>query len=59
MHQRLYNFLEINEILQPFQFGFRKKHSTLHTLISMTEHIQNTIDNGNYGCDIFTMIYLI
>ena len=35
------------------QFGFRKKHSTLHTLISMTEHIKNTIDNGNYGCGIF------
>ena len=53
MHQRLYNFPEINEILHPLQFGFRKKHSTLHTLISMTEHIKNTIDNGKYGCGIF------
>ena len=53
MDQRLYNFLEINEILHPLQFGFRKKHSTLHTLISMTEYIKNTIDNGNYGCGIF------
>ena len=53
MHQRLYNFLEINEILHPLQFGFRKKHSTLYTLINMTEHIKNTIDNGNYGCGIF------
>ena len=31
MHQRLYNFLEINDILHPLQFGFRKKHSTLYT----------------------------
>ena len=39
MHKRFYNFLEVNEILHPLQSGFRKKHSTLHTLISMTEHI--------------------
>ena len=25
MHRRLYNFLEINEILHPLQVGFRKK----------------------------------
>ena len=53
MHKRFYRFLEANEILRPLQFGFRKKHSTLHTLISMTEHIKNTIDSGNYGCGIF------
>ena len=53
MHKRFYNFFEVNEILHPLQFGFRKKHSTLHTLISMTERIKNTIDTGNYGCGIF------
>ena len=53
MHKRFYGFLEANEILHPLQFGFRKKHSTLHTLISLTEHIKNTIDSGNYGCGIF------
>ena len=35
------------------QFGFRSKHFTLHTLISMTETIRKTIDNGNFGCGIF------
>ena len=53
MHRRLYTFLEVIEILDPLRFGFRRKHSTRHTLISMTEHIKNTIDNGNYGCGIF------
>ena len=53
MHKRLSNFLEINEILHPLQFGFRSKHSTSHTLISMTETIRKTIDGGNYGCGIF------
>ena len=53
MHHRLYTFLEVNEILDPLQFDFSKKHSAFHALINMTEHIKNTIDNGNYGCSIF------
>ena len=35
------------------QFGLRSRQSTTHTLISMTENIRNTVDNGNYGCGIF------
>ena len=53
VHKRLYDFLEMNNALHTLQFGFRKKHSTSHTLISMTEKIRNTIDNGRYGCGIF------
>ena len=53
MHRRLSNFLEINEILHPLQFGFHTKHYTSHTLISMTETIRKTIDGGNYGCGTF------
>ena len=52
MYQRLYYFVEINEILHPLQFGFGKKHSTLHTLISITEHTKNTTGSRNYGCGI-------
>ena len=52
-HKRFYNFLEVNKILHALQFGFRKKHSTLHTLISMTEHIKNMINSGNHKCGIF------
>ena len=46
MHKRLYDFLEVKKILHSLQFGFRQKHSTSHTLISMTEKIRNSIDNG-------------
>ena len=53
MHKRWYNFLEISEIIHPLQFGFRMKHSTTHTLISMTEHIESSIENGKFGCGIF------
>ena len=53
MYQRLYGFLNNFDIFYPLQFGFREKHSTNHALISMTEAIRNTIDNGRYGCGIF------
>ena len=56
MHKTLYEFLEKNNVLYSLQFGFRSKHSTSHTLISMTEKIRNTTDNGNYGSGfLFTL----
>ena len=53
MHRRLYDFLEINNVIDPLQFGFRKKHSTAHALTSLTEKVKQTIDDGNYGCGVF------
>ena len=53
MHQRLYNFLELHEILFQMQFGFRKGHSTDHALISLSERIKNTLDSNRVGCGIF------
>ena len=53
MHSRLYKFFEKCDILHSLQFGFRSKHSTLHELMSMTESIKKTIDDGIYGCDVF------
>ena len=35
------------------QFGFRAKHSTLHALISMTECIRKTTDEGMFGIGVF------
>ena len=53
MHKRLYDFLGVNNVLHSLQFGFKKKHSTSHTLISITEKIRNTIENGKSGCIVF------
>ena len=53
MHNRLYKFLEKFELLYPLQFGFREKHSTTHALLSLTESIKHSIDNGKFGCGIF------
>ena len=53
MYERLNEFLEINNVIHSLQFGFRRKHSTAHALISLTERIKQTIDDGNYDCGIF------
>ena len=53
VHKRLYDFLELSDVIHPLQFGFRKKHSTAHALISLTEKIKKTIDDGNYVCGVF------
>ena len=41
------------EILYTLQFGFRESHSTSHALLSLTETIKKSIDNGQFGCGIF------
>ena len=53
MYERVYRFLDTYNILYPFQFGFREKHSTLHAIIGMTETIKEAIDNGMVGCGVF------
>ena len=53
MHSRLYFFLEEHQILFKNQFGFKKKCSTVHSLIEITEKIKESIDQGKYGCGIF------
>ena len=53
MHQRLYNFLEENNILYNKQFGIRKNNSTIEALIKITEKIRESIDKGKFGCGIF------
>ena len=53
MYKRLYQFLDTFEVLYPLQLGFRKKRSTAHALLCLTESINRSIDNGNFGCGIF------
>ena len=50
MYKRLYNFLELHNVLYSMQFGFRASHSINHALISMTEKIKESLDNRRFGC---------
>ena len=36
VHKRLYNFLEINKLFYPSQYGFRPKHSTINAVTEFT-----------------------
>ena len=53
MHKRLYSFLEDQGCIYENQFGFRKKHSTTHALLDLTEDIRNAIDNNKFSCGVF------
>ena len=56
VHQRLYKFLEESQAIYSLPFGFRKKHSTNHALIDITETIRQTLDSKQIACGIFVDI---
>ena len=53
LYERLYSFLTLHNVIYINKNGFRKNHSTIHALISLTEDIRNAIDNNNVACGIF------
>ncbi len=53
MYTRLTNYLERKCIFYNNQFGFRSQHSTELAILTITDKIQNAIENNNYSCDIF------
>ena len=52
IHSRMNKFLENHKCFYKNQFGFRKKHSTNHALITITEKIRNVLDNNQYACGV-------
>ena len=53
MHTRVYTFLEKFKLLYERQFGFRKRHSTNHAILSILEDIKNNLDINNFVCGVF------
>ena len=53
MYKRFYSFLTLHNSIYINQNGFRKNHSTIHGLITLTNDIRNTLDNNNITCGIF------
>ena len=53
MHNRLYNYLNENEILNDKQFGFRAGHSTEHAILEVIDQVSNTFDNNNFVLGVF------
>ena len=53
MYNRLYEFLESENLIYDLQFDFRQKHSTSHALIHLIQKIQEQLGMENFGCGIF------
>ena len=47
------NFWKIHSYSSQSNMVFRSNHSTNHALTSITETIQNSVNNGKFGCGIF------
>ena len=51
--EQLYEYLKINNILSPLQFGFQPGKSTLHPLISMLNYIADAFNNNKFVVAVF------
>ena len=56
MYNRLYKFLETNNLIYSLEVGFRQKHSTSHALIHLTDKIRGQLDKGNFAW-VFLLIF--
>ena len=52
----MYTFLNKNNVIHNFQFGFRQQYSISHALINITENIRKALDDGNVGCGVFVFL---
>ena len=50
---RLTCFLDVNNLISNSQYGFRKKHSTLHPLIHFQNFISSALDRKEHAVAIF------
>ena len=51
----LFDFICTNNILYDYQFGFRPKHSTQQTIITLIDKFTKSLDNGDYNCQSSTL----
>jgi retron-type reverse transcriptase len=53
VYDQLMTFLEKYDILNKYQFGFRKGHSTEQAILEITENLKTSIDNNLITCGVF------
>ena len=53
MYNRLFDFLNKNNILNKCQFGFRNNYSTYMALVILLKKLRNALDNGECAIGIF------
>ena len=53
MYNRLIKYVDCNNLLYKYQFGFRKNHSTVMALTTLTDKISNAVEDGDYVMGVF------
>ena len=53
VHYQLYEYLESNKLLAPYQFGFRKNRSTSSAVVHLTDTIRKNMDMGELTGALF------
>ena len=53
LHARLVEYFDLNNVLNPFQFGFRKKHSTYMPLAHLIDEITKSLQERKITCGIY------
>ena len=53
MYNRLYKFLQENNILYQKQFGFQNAHTTEHAILQLVNQIAEAFSQGKYTLGIF------
>ena len=54
MYNRILDYVNANNILNPNQFGFREKHSTYTALPKLIDDISEEIDNNNFSIGVLS-----
>ena len=47
MYNNVFNFMNENELIYKYQFGFRQKHSPQQAIISLVDKITKSLDSGD------------
>ena len=53
MYNRILNYLNNNNLLYEYQFGFREKHSPNLAMIYLVDKISNALQNGEYELSLY------
>jgi len=53
IYNRTYSFITKHKLLFTNQFGFRRSHSTVHTLLNMCQKISDALDEKKFAIGVF------
>ena len=53
MYNNVANFMDKNDTVYKYQFGFRKSHSTQHAIITLVEKFTPSLNSGDLIIGVF------